>query len=130
MVTLSGHQEHNFLAIATEDGIYVGLRDNLVRSTRVLRLSNVAHMAALASHDRFVLIFEKTLFSYSLKLVASVVLGQATPKQLKQTMETLAPQHKGHIAFFRVGSFGDQDYRTSTRRAYARENGIDDLKHS
>ena len=115
LITLSEGQERNFLAIATEDGIYVGTRDSLERSVRVLRLPNVVHMIALASHDRFVLISQKTLVSYSLKLLASVALGQTSSKQLEQTMETLAPQHKGHVAFFRVGSFSDQDYRRSTR---------------
>jgi hypothetical protein len=110
----SGRQERNFLAIATEDGIYVSLRDNLERSARVLRLPFVAHMTALASHDCLVLIFEKTLLSYPLGPLASMALGQAPSKPLEQTMEMLAPQHKGHVAFFRVGSFGDQDYRTST----------------
>jgi hypothetical protein len=91
LITLSGCQERNFLAIATEDGIYVGLRDNLDRSVRVLRLPNVVHMTALTSHDRFVLIFEKTLLSYSLKLLASVALGQAPSKQLEQTRKCLRP---------------------------------------
>ena len=112
---MSGRQERNFLAIATEDGIYVGLRDNLDRSVRVLRLPNVTHMIALASHDRFVLIVEKTLYSYSLEPLASMALGQVPSKPVEKTMEMLAPQHKGHVAFFRVGSFGDQDYRTSIR---------------
>jgi len=31
-------------------------------------------------------------------------------RQLEQTMETLASKHKGRVTFFRVGSFGDQDY--------------------
>ena len=109
----SGSQERNFLAIATEDGIYVSQRDSLDRSDRVLKLPNVAHMAALPSHDRFVLIFEKTLLSYSLKLLTSAALGQTPLRQLEQTLETLAPQYKGHVAFFRVGSFDQQDYRMS-----------------
>ena len=121
---LSGSQERNFLAIATEDGLYVGLRDNLDHTIRVLQLPNVAHMTALASHDRFVLIFEKTLLSYSLKLLAAVALGQTPSKQLEQTMETLASQHKGHVAFFRVGSFGDQDYRTSLSYSVRSEGDI------
>jgi hypothetical protein len=70
-------------------------------------------MTALAAHDRIVLIFEKTLLSFSLRLLASVALDQEPVRQLEQTMETLASQHKGHVTFFRVGSFGDQDYRTS-----------------
>ena len=114
IIPLSGSQERNFLAIATDNGVHVGLRDSLDRSVRVLRLPNVAHMTAIPSHDRIVLIFEKTLLSYSLKLLASVALSQTPLKQLEQTMEILAPQHKGHVAFFRVGSFGDQDYRTSS----------------
>jgi len=93
----------------------------------VLKLPNVAHITALPSHDRFVLIFEKTLLSYSLKLLASAALGQTPLKQLEQTMETLAPQHKGHVAFFRVGSFGEQDYRASI--SYSLELGVDDLKY-
>ena len=115
-----GSQERNFLALAlaTEDGIYVGLRDNLKYSVRVLRLANVAHMIALASHDRFVLLFEKTLLSYSLKLLAVVAMGQEPLRQLEQTMGVLAPQHKGDITFFRVGSFCNQDYRTSIRYSY------------
>ena len=125
-IALSGSQERNFLAIATEDGIYVGQRDSLDRSDRVLKLPNVAHMAALPSHDRFVLIFEKTLLSYSLKLLASAALGQTPLKQLEQTMETLAPQQKGNVAFFRVGSFGEQDYRTSI--SDSSEFDVGDLK--
>ena len=113
MITLSGRQERNFLAIATEDGIYVGLRDNLDHSVRVLQLPNVTQMTALASQDCLVLIFEKTLHSYSLEPFASVALGQVPSKPAEQTMEILAPQHKGQIAFFRVGSLGDQDCRTS-----------------
>ena len=120
MITLSGRQERNFLAIATEDGIYVALRDNLDRSARVLRLSNVTHMTALASHDRLVLIFEKTLLSYPLERLASVALGS---EAVEQTMEMLAPQHKGHVAFFRVGSFGGQDYRTSLSVVHLRVEG-------
>lgn len=83
-------------------------------------------MAVLPSHDRFVLIFEKTLLSYSLKLLASAALGQTPLKQLEQTMETLAPQQKGNVAFFRVGSFGEQDYRTSI--SDSSEFDVDDLK--
>ena len=115
LFTLSGRQERNFLAIATEDGIYVGLRDNLDRSVRVLRLPNVTHMTALASHDCLVLIYEKALHSYSLEPLASVALGQEPSKPVEQTIGKLAPQHKGQVAFFRVGSFGDQDYRMSIR---------------
>jgi lipoprotein NlpI len=118
LITLSGCQERNFLAIATEDGIYIGLRDNLDRSVRVLRLPNVVHMTALTSHDRFVLIFEKTLLSFSLNLLASVALGRAPSKQLEQTRDMLASQHKGHVAFFRVGSIGNQDYRTYIRYSF------------
>ena len=118
MTTLLGRQERNFLAIATEDGIYVGLRDNLDRSVRVLRLPNVTHMVALASHDCLVLIVEKTLYSYSLEPLASVALGQVPSKPVEKTMEILAPQYKGHVTFFRVGSFGDQDYRTSIRCSF------------
>ena len=115
LIILSGRQERNFLAIATEDGIYVGLRDSLDRSVRVLRLPNVTQMTALASHDCLVLIFEKALQSYSLEPLASVALGQVPSKPVEQTMGKLAPQHKGQVAFFRVGSFGDQDYRMSIR---------------
>ena len=113
LVTLSGRHERNFLAIATEDGIYASLRDNLDRSVQVLRLPNVTHMIALASHDCFVLVVEDTLHSYSLEPFASVALGQVPSKPVEQTVEILAPQHKGQVAFFRVGSFGDRDYRTS-----------------
>ena len=72
-------------------------------------------MTVLASHDCLVLIFEKSLRSYSLEPIASVALGQVPLKPVEQTMVKLAPQHKGQVAFFRVGSFGDQDYRTSIR---------------
>ena len=121
LITLSGRQERNFLAIATEDGIYVSLRDNLDRSAKVLRLPNVAHMTALASHDCFVLIFEKTLLSYPLEPLASMALGQTPSKPVEQTMEMIAPQHKGHVAFFRVGSFGNQDYRTSIHCSFTHQ---------
>ena len=113
LVTLSGRHERNFLAIATEDGVYVSLRDNLDRPVQVLQLPNVTHMIALESYDCFVLIVEKTLYSYSLEPLASVALGQVPSKPVEQTMQILAPRHKGHVAFFRVGSFGDRDYRTS-----------------
>jgi hypothetical protein len=125
-IALSGSQERNFLAIATEGGIYVGQRDSLDRSDRILKLPNVAHMTALPSHDHFVLIFEKTLLSYSLKLLGSAALGQVPLKQFEQTMETLSPQHKGNIAFFRVGSFDQQDYRMSI--CHSLELDVDDLK--
>ena len=118
LITLSGRQERNFLAIATRAGIYVGLRDNLDCSVRVLRLPDVTHMTALASHDCFVLIFEQTLYSYSLEPFASAALGQVPSKPVEQTMEMLVPYHEGQVAFFRVGSFGDEDYRTSIRCSF------------
>ena len=118
LITLSGRQERNFLAIATEDGIYVGLRDNLDRSVRVLRLANVTQMTALVSHDCLVLIFEKILFSYSLEPLASAALGQAPSTPVDQRMEIIASQNRGQVTFFRVGSFGDEDYRTSFRCSF------------
>ena len=118
LITLSGRQERNVLAIAAEDGIYVGLRDNLDRTVRVLLLPNVTHITALASHDCLVLIFEKTLHSYSLEPLASAALGQVPSKPVERTMEILAPEHRGKVAFFRVGSFGDEDYRTSFRCSF------------
>lgn len=79
-------------------------------------------MTALASHDRLVLIFEKTLLSYPLEHLTSVALGS---KPVEEILEMLAPQHKGHVAFFRVGSFGGQDYRTSLSVVHSRvERGI------
>ena len=122
LITLSGRQGRNFLAIAIEDGIYLGLRDNLDSPVQVLRLPNVTQMTALVSHDRFVLIFEKTLHSYSLEPLTSMALGQVPSKPLKQTMEMVAPQHNGQVAFFRVGSFGDRDYRTSIRCSFTAWN--------
>ena len=118
MVALSGRQERNFLAIATEDGVYIGLRDNLDRSILVLRITNVTHMVALASHNCLVLNFDMTLYSFSLEPLASVALGQVPSKPVVDTIEILAPQHAEEVAFFRVGSFGDEDYRTSIRCSF------------
>ena len=115
MTTLSERQGRNFLAIATEDGIYLGLRDNLDHPVQVLQLPNVTQMTALVSYDCFILIFEKALHSYSLEPLMSVALGQVPSKPVEQTMEMIAPQHNGQVAFFRVGSIGDRDYRTSVR---------------
>ena len=113
LIALSERQGRNFLAIATEDGIYLGLRDNLDDLVQVLRLPNVTQMMALVSHECFVLIFEKTLHSYSLEPLTSVALGRVPSELVERTMEMIAPQHKGQVAFFRVGSFGDRDYCTS-----------------
>ena len=115
LITLSERQGRNFLAIATEGGIYLGQRDNLDHSVQVLRLPNVTQMIALVSHDCFILIFEKTLHMYSLEPLTSVALGQVPSKPVEQTMEMVAPQHNGQVTFFRVGSFGDRDYCTSIR---------------
>ena len=97
LITLSGRQGRNFLAIATEDGIYLGLRDNLDSPVQVLRLPNVTQMTALVSHDRFVLIFEKTLHSYSLEPLTSMALGQVPSKPVEQTMEMVAPQDRKSV---------------------------------
>ena len=74
-------------------------------------------MTALVSHECFVLIFEKTLHSYSLEPLTSMALGWVPSEPVEQTMEMIAPQHKGQVAFSRVGSFGDRDYCTSVRRS-------------
>ena len=115
LITLSERQGRNVLAVATEDGIYLGLHDNPDHPVQVLRLPNVTQMAALVSHECFVLIFEKTLHSYSLEPLISVALGRVPSEPVEQTMEMIAPQHKEHLAFFRVGPFDDRDYCSSAR---------------
>ncbi|KAH8099970.1 hypothetical protein BXZ70DRAFT_1024921 [Cristinia sonorae] len=97
----------NFVAIGCPSGVYVLHRDGSQNPRKVLQLPNPKSVYALQDYNRFVILFDGGLHSYSLDLLGRVALQISQPQSLDASLERISGPD-AVVLFAKVGKIGQR----------------------
>ncbi|KAG8827986.1 hypothetical protein FRC19_010494 [Serendipita sp. 401] len=98
-----------YIVVATQLGVYVAFRSDPSVFTRILDLSKVTMITALPKYDRFFLLHNKSVISYSLRALTDLAQNRISASQFEKTLVKLTPKAAGRVTFFRVGRLSGKD---------------------
>ncbi|KAG8831244.1 hypothetical protein FRC17_003440 [Serendipita sp. 399] len=102
-------EDRAYIVVATQQGVYVAFRSDPSVFTRILDISKVTMITALPNYDRFILLHNKSIISYSLRALTDLAQNKISASQFEKTLVKLTPKAAGRVTFFRVGKLAGKD---------------------
>ncbi|KAG9088881.1 hypothetical protein FRC06_001802 [Ceratobasidium sp. 370] len=92
-----------YLVVSTQTGIYMGLRHNPTGIQKVLKLTDVTHMASLQNFDKLLILANETLYAYSFQSLVRVWRREADIAEVTGSGERVSRHRDSAVQFFRAG---------------------------
>ncbi|KAG9123304.1 hypothetical protein FRC07_015127 [Ceratobasidium sp. 392] len=92
-----------YLVVSTPTGIYMGLRHNPAGIQRILKFTDVTHMAALQKFDKLLVLTGEALYAYSFLSLIRVWRREADIAELTGSGDRVSRHRDGAVQFFRAG---------------------------